>query len=92
MKLSVVPDESERCTVAIANDGRVTPGLADAMAASFQLVILPPKMPTSTAGVRISLLTPERLKLTAIGPVTMGRSMASLPAQRLVLASANWPS
>ena len=90
VKLSVVPEDSERCTVAMASVGRVTPGLTAAIALSFQLVILPPKMDTSSCGVRISLLTPDRLYDRAIGPVTIGRSIASLPAQRLDFASANW--
>src|ERR687889_1335517 len=51
VKLSVVPDSSERCTVWIAVSGRVAPLLSAAIFGSFHLVILPEKMPARVAGV-----------------------------------------
>src|SRR6478735_2770126 len=61
VKLSVVPDSSARCTVAIATDGNVTPGLTAAILGSFQVLMVPPKIPVNNSGVRISLSTPSRL-------------------------------
>ena len=54
MKLSVVPESSERWIVEIARSGSLTPLFAAAIAGSYHLVILPPKMPDSSAGVRTS--------------------------------------
>ena len=61
MKLSVVPESSARCTAWMASDGSVTPGLSAAIAGSFQLAMVPAKIPASTCGVRIRLSTPDRL-------------------------------
>src|ERR1700712_4408065 len=61
VKLSVVPELSDRWMVAIARVGSFTPGLTAAIAESFQFEILPLKMLLSRAGVRISLVTPDRL-------------------------------
>ena len=46
VKTKVVPLPSERVTGVIFVSGRVAPGLALAIFGSFQLVILPRKMPT----------------------------------------------
>src|SRR5450631_615469 len=79
VKLSVVPDESERKKTLIAVAGRVTPGLMAAIAGSFHLVMTPLKIFAVTAGVRISLSTPLTLYATAMGPVTMGMFQAGEP-------------
>src|SRR3954467_4653707 len=50
VKLSVVPELSERCTARIGVAGRVTPALSAMMAASFHLVTLPAKIFASVAG------------------------------------------
>src|SRR5674476_459223 len=61
VKLSVVPDSSERKKTLMASAGRVTPGLIAAIAGSFQVVMAPLKILAVTAGVRISLATPLTL-------------------------------
>src|SRR5665648_666600 len=76
VKLSVVPDWSERKKTLMAWSGSLTPGLMAAIAGSFQVVMTPLKILAVTAGVRISLSTPLRLYPTAMGPVTMGRFQA----------------
>src|SRR5262245_50715274 len=58
VKLSLVPELSERCTVRIGVAGRVTPELSAAMAGSFHLVILPEKILASVAGENCRLLAP----------------------------------
>src|SRR5665648_656765 len=79
VKLSVVPDSSERKKTLMSCAGGVTPGLMAAIAGSFHLVMAPLKILAVTAGVRISFSTPLRLKATAMGPVTMGRFQAGEP-------------
>ena len=44
-KLAVVPEESERWAMVIAVLGRLRPELSALMAGSFQVLILPEKMP-----------------------------------------------
>src|SRR5665647_1792952 len=61
VKLSVVPDSSERKNTLMACAGRVTPLLMAMIAGSFHLVIRPLKILAVTAGVRTSLSTPLRL-------------------------------
>ena len=61
VKLSVVPDSSERKNTVIGGAGSVTPGFSAAIAGSFQVVILPLKILAATSGVRISLSTPSTL-------------------------------
>src|SRR6476661_6680549 len=90
VKFSVVPESSARCTDWIASDGSVTPGFAAAIVGSFQFAIVPPKIPANTAGVRISLSTPDRLYAKAIGPVTIGRLTAGLLAHRVLCACDAW--
>src|SRR6476661_3841399 len=61
VKFSVVPESSARCTAWTPVAGRVTPGLTAAIAGSFQVVMVPAKMPAITSGVRVSESTPETL-------------------------------
>src|ERR1019366_497553 len=79
VKLSVVPDSSERKKTLMAVPGSVTPLLMATIAGSFHLVMRPLKILAVTAGVRISLSTPLRLYATAMGPVTMGMFQAGEP-------------
>src|SRR5476649_300449 len=79
VKLSVVPESSERKKTLMGSAGRVTPGLSAAIAGSFHVLMTPLKIFAVTAGVRISLSTPLTLKATAIGPVTMGKFQAGDP-------------
>src|ERR1022692_3715162 len=60
VKLAVVPDPSERCTVVMAVAGNLTPGLSPAMAGSFQVVILPAKIPATVAGPNVNFDTPDK--------------------------------
>ena len=90
VKLSVVPEESLRWNCAIAASGRVTPALAAAILGSFHRVIVLPKMPAMTAGVRVSWSTPWTLYAMTMAPPTAGMSIAGPVAQRasaLVLSS-----
>src|SRR6478735_4844183 len=90
VKFSVVPESSARCTEEIASVGSVTPGFSAAILGSFQLAMVPSKIPASTAGVRISVSTPDRLYANAIGPVTIGRLIAGLFAHRVLCAWDAW--
>ena len=54
--------------------GQSTSGFVAAIAGSFQLVIVPAKMPAMVAGSRFSVSTPSRLKITAIGEMYSGSS------------------
>ena len=44
MKISVVPDLSERCTAVTVVSGKVAPGFVAAIAGSSHVVILPAKI------------------------------------------------
>src|SRR5579863_4083873 len=83
-KFCVVPEESERTAMVIGVDGRVTPGLADLIAALFQVVILPWKMSAMRVGVSFRLLTPDRLYASAIGPSRTGKYRTFLPLKLAV--------
>ena len=72
MKFSVVPESSARWTGVIARSGSVASGFVAAIAGSFQLVIVPAKIPAIVAGSRLSSSTPSRLKMTAIGEMYSG--------------------
>src|SRR2546428_11661289 len=61
VKLSVVPELSERCTVKILVDGRVAPWLSAAIAGSFQVVTLPAKIFARVAGLSCRPVTPLTL-------------------------------
>src|SRR5205085_518169 len=80
VKLSVVPDESDRWKVTIVALGRLTPEFSAVIAGSFHFVTVPAKIFASTSGVTVRLLTPGTLYATAIGPITIGMSIALLPA------------
>src|SRR5262245_27256299 len=86
VKLSVVPESSERWIVAICRFGRVTPGLSFAMAGSFQFLIVPAKILASVSGVSCRLWRLGTLYATPIGPTTIGRLMATLPLPQRALA------
>src|ERR1700757_2950276 len=73
VKLAVVPDPSERCTLVIEVDGNLTPGLSAAMAGSSQVVILFWKIPAMVAGPSVSLDTPDRWYDTVMGAATVGK-------------------
>lgn len=76
VKLSVVPDSSERWKAWIFRSGSLASGLSFLIASSFQLVILLSKIFAMVGASRTSESTPVTLKPTAIGPPTIGRSMA----------------
>src|SRR5690348_2421953 len=44
VKTFVVPDSSERCTIWMAVEGRLTPGFKAAIAGSFHVLIVPRKI------------------------------------------------
>src|SRR6266516_1509554 len=72
VKFAVVPEESDRTARVIGVLGRLTPELSALMAGSFQVLILPEKMPAMVAGDSFRLLTPDRLYETVIGAIRMG--------------------
>src|SRR2546421_7496293 len=61
VKLSVVPELSDRCTVKIFVDGSVAPWLSAAIAGSFQVVTFPAKIFAMVAGLSCRLVTPLTL-------------------------------
>src|ERR1700737_3900468 len=73
VKLAVVPDPSERCTVVIGVEGNLTPGLSPAMAGSAQVVVLLAKIPAMVAGPNVNLDTPDRWYDTVMGAATVGK-------------------
>src|SRR5271165_3263177 len=82
-KFCVVPDESERTASVIGVLGSVTPGLIAAMAALFQVLMLPWKMFAITVGSSCSgLLRPGRLYDRVIGPITTGKYRTVFPLKR----------
>src|SRR3954452_10894196 len=85
VKLSTVPDSSERWIVAIAVLGSLAPLFWAAIAGSFHLVILPEKILASVGASSCRPSTPSTLYTTAIGPITIGMLSACPPAH---LASA----
>src|SRR4051794_15991090 len=72
VKLLVVPEPSERCTTTIGVAGRVLPALSATIAASFQVVILPPKILARVTGLSLRSTIPARLYDTVIGAATVG--------------------
>src|SRR6185312_16317038 len=80
-KFAVVPDESERTARVIAVLGRLTPELSALIAASFQVLILPEKMPAMVDGDSLRLLTPDRLYAIVIGPMMTGKYRIVLPVK-----------
>ena len=52
--------------------GQLTPELSALIAGSFQVLILPEKMPAMVGPDSFRLLTPDRLYETVIGAIRMG--------------------
>src|SRR3954469_21514481 len=61
VRLSVVPESSERCSGLIGVDGSFTPELSLAIAGAFHALILPAKIPAIVLGASWMLSTPLRL-------------------------------
>src|SRR5215471_8195832 len=78
-KFAVVPEESERTARAIGVLGRLTPGLIALIAGSFQVLIVPEKMPAMVGASSFRLLTPDRLYDIVIGPSMTGKYSTVLP-------------
>src|SRR5258706_6845796 len=78
VKLSVVPDESERCATTMSVAGNVTPGLSVAIAASFHFLIWRWKILAIVSGLSCSLST-SRLYDSVIGATTIGKYKTSPP-------------
>src|SRR5574343_2038975 len=74
VKTAVVPDESERYTKVIAVSGSFTPGLTEAIAESFHLVILARKISDSTSLFSFSWpgATPLTLTTGTTPPIMAG--------------------
>src|SRR5215211_515995 len=90
---SVVPDSSERKNTVIFSLGSLASGFSFAILSSFQVLMLPLKMPDRTSALSTSLSTPSRLYAKAIGPTTIGRFQAGFPSQRsLALSASTTPS
>src|SRR5882672_4751972 len=99
VKMYVVPEPSERWTIVIGVDGRLTPGLSALISALFQAESLPRKMSARVWALRFRLVTPGTLKMTATAPravgtlrmvavwVAGGEYGASVPAKSTVLAT-----
>src|SRR4029077_15247897 len=81
VKFAVVPEESDRTARVIGVLGRLTPELSALIAASFQVLILPEKMPAMVAGGSLMLLTPDRLYAIVIGPMMTGKYRIVLPVK-----------
>src|SRR5438067_8781922 len=73
VKALVVPEPSARWTTTMGVDGRVALALSALMAGSFQVLIVPWKMPASVAGLSWSLATPLMLYATVIGALAVGK-------------------
>src|SRR4029077_19590741 len=72
VKFCVVPEESERTATVIGVLGRLTPELVALIAGSFQVLILPEKMPAIVVASSFRLLTPDRLYETVMGAIRIG--------------------
>src|ERR1700733_10916835 len=72
-KFCVVPEESERTSRLIAELGRLALGLRALIAGSFQVVILPEKIPARTVASSFRSVTPDTLYAMAIGPICTGK-------------------
>src|SRR6266852_992056 len=81
VKFCVVPEESARTARVIGVLGRLTPELSALIAASFQVLILPEKMPAVVAGDSFRLLTPDRLYDIVIGPMMTGKYRIVFPVK-----------
>src|SRR6478735_1564304 len=69
----VVPEPSERTATVTAVLGRVAPGLSAAIFGSFQVLMVPMKMPARVSADSSSSLTPLRLYDTVMGAATVGK-------------------
>src|SRR5256885_4625007 len=81
VKFAVVPEESDRTARVIGVLGRLTPELSALIAGSFQVLILPEKMPAIVEGDSFRLLTPDRLYAIVIGPMMTGKYRIVLPVK-----------
>src|SRR4051794_26412054 len=86
-RMSVLPELSERCTGWTGVAGSCTPGLSAAIFGSFQVLIVPEKMPDRTAGDSLRFWTPGRLYVKTIAPAVMGMWIALLPVPQRVSAA-----
>src|SRR4051812_16030230 len=77
-RMSVLPELSERCTGRIGVFGSVVPALSAAIFGSFQVLIVPEKMPARTSGESLRLCTPGRLYVKTIAPAVIGVCTALL--------------
>ena len=68
----VVPEPSERWTIVIGVEGRLTPGLSALISALFQAESLPWKMSARVWALRCRFVRPGRLKMTATEPRAVG--------------------
>src|ERR1700761_5759662 len=82
-KFCVVPEESERTHKVIEVLGSERPELRALMAGSFQVLMVPWKIPASTVASSFRPLTPDRLYAMAIGPICTGKYRTVLPAGTL---------
>ena len=93
MNVFVVPDPSARWMTLIGVDGRfaATSGLSAAIAGSFQVVILPRKMPAIVGPSRLRFVigfvsTPATLKMTTTAPSAVGTWSILVPAGRAAIS------
>src|SRR6202451_3081049 len=82
-KFAVVPEESERTARVIVVLGRLALGLRALIAGSFQVLMVPWKMPASVVASSFRPVTPGRLYAIAIGPICTGKYRIVLPAGTL---------
>src|SRR5712671_781432 len=69
VKPLVVPDSSERCTIVIELDGRLTPAFCFAISGSFHFLTLPRKMSATVGPSSLRpAFTPLRLYESVIAP------------------------
>ena len=79
MKLAVVPEGSERWTGMMSASGSATPEFSAVIAGSFHFVIWPRKILAVVSPSSFSLVTPDRLYDSVIGPATVGNSSVAPP-------------
>src|SRR5438094_5032162 len=72
VKMYVVPEPSERWTIVIGVEGRLTPGLSALISALFQAESLPWKMSARVCALRCRFVMPGRLKMTATATSAVG--------------------
>src|SRR4029078_10108239 len=79
VKLSVVPEPSERCATTMSASGSLASGLSAAMSLSFHFLMSRWKIFATVAGDSCSLSTPSRLNDTVIAPSRIGKYRTSPP-------------